>query len=381
MDELPPDHFLFTSEFACEGHPDKLCDTVADAILDAALAEDPNSKVSIEVCTKTDVVMVLGEVSSTANINYEQIVRDVVKDAGYISEDLGLDWRTVNIVIAVEEQSPDLASAVHLHRSAKEIGAGDQGSIFGFACDETESALPLSLTLSRDLVRRLKMLRVEGKLPWLRPDGKTQVTVQYKKEKGRWVPVRVHTLIISAQHSASVQKEEIEEALQKEVVAEVIPSDLLDDKTVIMLNPSKKFIVGGPRADAGLSGRKLDHLYGGRCMGNAIHGKDGTKIEHSATYGARCAAKSLVKAGLCSQCLVQVSYSIGHAQPIAIYVDSFGTAEDDHVLTKKVASNFDFSVNGLITQFDLKKQQFKSRTAFGPFDDDEAPWEQERELK
>lgn len=382
LSSVPKDQFLFTSEFACEGHSDKLCDFIADAILDACLAEDPASKVAVEVCTKTDVVIVLGEITSTANVIFEQVVRDAVKDAGYISEEIGLDYRTINIVVAVEEQSPDIASAVHLQRAPEEAGAGDQGAVVGFACDETPSCMPLSYTLSRDLAKKLKKLRET--LSWLRPDGKAQVTVQYRSEGQAWVPVRIHTLVLSAQHSADVKWEEVERQLRTEAVDSVIPAEYLDAETIVHINPSKRFVVGGPRADAGVSGRKIDHQYGGHCIGNAIHGKDASKVERSAAYGARCAAKSLVKGGHCRRCRVQVSYAMGLSSPVAFSVHSFGTATGatDHELAQKVLKTFDFSPHGLIRAYDLQKAQYRQMAVFGPFGDNDfdAPWERVKEI-
>eukprot|EP01069_Polyplicarium_translucidae_P009371 Polyplicarium_translucidae@DN3312_c0_g1_i12.p2 len=379
-------NFLFTSESVNEGHPDKLCDQISDAILDACLAQDYDSKVACETCAKTGMVMVFGEISTKASVDYEQVIRDTVKRVGYDHEEKGLDYKTMKVIVAVEEQSPDIAQAVHIDREAEDIGAGDQGHMFGYATDETVELMPLSHSLATKLGKRLTDVRKDGILPYLRPDGKTQVTVEYKNTSGVMVPQRIHTIVISTQHAPDVTNERLRQDLMKHVILEVVPSELLDADTIYHLNPSGKFVIGGPHGDAGLTGRKIIvDTYGGWGAhgGGAFSGKDTTKVDRSAAYAARWAAKSLVAAGFCRRVLVQLSYSIGVAQPLSLFVDSFGTAAtgfDDERLTQIVQRNFDFRPGCIQRDLQLKKPQFTKTAAYGHFGRPEFSWEAVKDL-
>ncbi|CDJ56394.1 S-adenosylmethionine synthetase, putative [Eimeria maxima] len=343
-----PGRFLFTSESVNEGHPDKLCDQVSDAILDACLREDPNSKVACETCTKTGMVMIFGEITTNASVDYEKIIRETCRDIGYDDESKGLDYKTMKVVVAIEDQSPEIAHAVHINKNIEEIGAGDQGHMFGYACDETPELMPLSHSLATSLGKRLTDVRKTGLLPYIRPDGKTQVTVEYDNSSGVPIPIRVHTIVISTQHSPEVDNNKLREDIINKVIKPVVPSNYLDKDTIYLLNPSGRFVIGGPHGDAGLTGRKIIiDTYGGWGAhgGGAFSGKDSTKVDRSAAYAARWAAKSLVANHFCKRCLVQVSYSIGVATPLSLYVDSYGTAAEgytDDCLLKIVADNFDF---------------------------------------
>eukprot|EP00914_Ancora_sagittata_P012264 GHVO01023631.1.p1 GENE.GHVO01023631.1~~GHVO01023631.1.p1 ORF type:complete len:396 (+),score=61.32 GHVO01023631.1:743-1930(+) len=380
------DNFLFTSESVNEGHPDKLCDQVSDAILDACLSQDIDSKVACETCTKTGMIMVLGEISSKAVVDYEQVIRDTVKEVGYDHPEKGLDYKTMKVVVALAEQSPDIAQAVHIDKSIEEIGAGDQGHMFGYACDETEELMPLSHSLATKLGKRLTDVRKDGLLPYLRPDGKTQVTVEYKNEGGVMLPQRIHTIVISAQHAPDVSNERLRADLFEHVIKCVVPEALLDADTIYHLNPSGKFVIGGPHSDAGLTGRKIIvDTYGGWGAhgGGAFSGKDTTKVDRSAAYAARWAAKSLVAAGFCRRVLVQLSYSIGVARPLSLFVDSYGTntaGYTDKDLTAIVEKNFDFRPGCIQRDLKLKRPQFTKTAAYGHFGRSEFAWEQVKDL-
>lgn len=322
--------FLFTSESVCEGHPDKLSDKVSDSILDACLRVDPNAKVACETCCKTGFVMVFGEISMKGQVDYESVVRETVKEIGYDAVEKGLDYKTMDVRIELEEQSQEIAKGVHINKSVEEIAAGDQGHVFGYATNETTDMMPLSHALASRLAARLAEVRKDGTLSYLRPDGKTQVTVLYRMVNGiELKAVRVHTIVVSAQHSPDVSQEQLYADLKQHVIGPTIPSSLLDQDTKYYFNPSGSFIVGGPHGDAGLTGRKIIvDTYGGWGShgGGAFSGKDSTKVDRSAAYMSRWAAKSLVASGICQRALVQVSYAIGIPQPISIYVNSYNTA-------------------------------------------------------
>jgi len=383
-DELAADEFLFTSESVNEGHPDKLCDIVSDSVLDACMKADNTSYVACETATKTNMVMIFGEITTKAKLNYEQIVRDAIKGIGYDAAEKGLDYKKCNVIVAIEAQSPDIAQAVHEKKDDADIGAGDQGIMFGYATDETEELMPLSHVLATKLGKRLTDVRKEGILKWVRPDGKTQVTCVYKNVGGAMVPQRVHTVLISTQHDDDVDNEQIRKDLMEHVIKPVIPAKYLSDKTVYHLNPSGRFVIGGPHGDAGLTGRKIIvDTYGGWGAhgGGAFSGKDPSKVDRSAAYAARWVAKSLVKAGLCKRVLVQLSYAIGVAKPLSVHVDTYGTGtKTDREITKIVNSNFDLRPGILRKDLDLRTPIFAKTAAYGHFGRDEFSWERPKKL-
>jgi S-adenosylmethionine synthetase len=383
------DTFLFTSESVNEGHPDKICDQVSDAVLDACIREDPASRVACETCTKTGMVMIFGEITTSANVNYEQVIREALKDIGYDDVAKGLDYRTCNVIVAIEEQSPDIAQSVDATK-LEDIGAGDQGIMFGYATDETETLMPLTHNLATSIGSRLTYVRKNNICPWVRPDGKTQVTVEYKLVDGKPIPQRVHTIVISTQHSEDVSNEYIREQLMEHVIKPTVPAEYLDERTIYHLNPSGRFVIGGPHGDAGLTGRKIIiDSYGGWGAhgGGAFSGKDTTKVDRSAAYAARWVAKSLVAAGLCHRCLVQLSYAIGVKHPLSIFVDTYGTGvtrsgKSDAEITEIVKSNFDLRPGAIIRDLNLRRPVMKKTAAYGHFgrEDPDFSWEIPRKL-
>jgi len=370
------DNFLFTSESVNEGHPDKLADQISDGVLDAILEQDPDAKVACETATKTGMVMVFGEITTTAKVDYEAVVRQVCRDVGFISEDVGLDGNKCRVLCELHDQSPDIGQGVHGMGTKKleEIGAGDQGHMFGYATDETPELMPLTHVIATQIGYRLTEVRKDGTCPWVRPDGKTQVTVEYKNDGGAMVPVRVHTILISTQHDETVTNEKIAEDLMNEVIKKVVPAKYLDADTIFHLNPSGRFVIGGPHGDAGLTGRKIIiDTYGGWGAhgGGAFSGKDPTKVDRSGAYIARQAAKSVVAAGLARRCIVQISYAIGVPEPLSVHVDTYGTGKiTDKEILGKVKAAFDFRPGMIGKNLDLKRggnKRYQTTAAYGHF--------------
>jgi len=366
---------LFSSEHVTEGHPDKLCDQVSDAVLDACLATDPYSKVACETCSKTGMVMVFGEITTKAVLDYQKVVRDAVKDIGFDHGDKGLDYKSCNLLVAIEQQSPDIAQSMDKAWNDENLGAGDQGMMFGYATDETECLMPLTYELARNLAKKISELRRSGVLAWSRPDAKTQVTVEYELDtrngKNLLKPLRVAAVLISAQHDENVTNEQIKADLMEKVVNVVIPKQFLDADTKYWLNPSGRFVIGGPQGDGGLTGRKIIvDTYGGWGAhgGGAFSGKDPSKVDRSAAYAARWVAKSLVAAGLAKRVLVQLAYAIGVAEPLSIHVDSYGTGTvDDEKLLQIVLKNFKLRPYDIIKELDLRRPIYYQTARFGHF--------------
>jgi S-adenosylmethionine synthetase len=378
---------LFTSEAVTEGHPDKICDAISDAVLDACLEQDPYSRVACETATKTGYVMLLGEITTRAHINFDELVRKAILDIGYDNSEKGFDGNSCGVLVAIARQSSDIAMGVDKSLEAKTgamgeadieaIGAGDQGMMFGFACNETPTLMPMPIYLAQKLARRLSVVRKDGTLPWLRPDGKTQVTVEYSY--GR--PVRVHTVLVSTQHAPEISQEQVRAAVITHVIKPVIPPELLDDNVLIYVNPTGRFVIGGPQGDAGVTGRKIIvDTYGGmgRHGGGAFSGKDPTKVDRSAAYAARWAAKNIVAADLAERCEIQVAYAIGVAHPLSINVETFGTGRiPDDEIARLVTENFDLRPGAILRDLKLRRPIYRQVAVYGHFgrDDLDLTWE------
>lgn len=379
---------LFTSESVTEGHPDKVCDQISDAILDAILAQDPNGRVACETVASKDLVLVTGEISANAEIDYEKIVRSKLNEIGYTKREFGIDANTCTVMVQMSKQSNDIAMGVDKSLEHKDnrdeqamVGAGDQGLMFGYACRETEELMPLPISLSHKLAKRLSEVRHNKTLAYLRPDGKTQVTIEYNEDG---VPMRVDTIVISTQHDEAVAQEQIHEDIRKYVIDPIVDPLLIDDQTRFLINPTGRFVIGGPEGDVGLTGRKIIvDTYGGyaRHGGGAFSGKDATKVDRSAAYAARYIAKNIVANGLADSCEIQLSYAIGVAQPTSILVETFGTSKKTpEELVEIINKNFKLDPEGIINMLDLRKPVFGPTAAYGHFGRDGVRWEQVIEL-
>ncbi len=381
-------HYLFTSESVTEGHPDKICDQISDAILDELLKQDPMSRVACETCCTTGFVLVMGEITTNAYVDIQKIVRETVNEIGYNRAKFGFDGDTCAVITAIDEQSADIALGVDKALEAKEhhmtdaeldaIGAGDQGMMFGYASDETEELMPFPIATAHNLARRLTEVRKNGTLPYLRPDGKTQVTVEYDEEHR---PVRIDTVVLSTQHDEAVTLDQIRADIRREVFDPVLPGEMVDEDTKFFINPTGRFVIGGPHGDSGLTGRKIIvDTYGGACGhgGGCFSGKDPTKVDRSASYMARYVAKNIVAAGLAKRVEVQFSYAIGVANPVSVYVNTFGTGTvSNEELIRRIRKVFDLRPAGIIKTLDLRRPIYKQTAAYGHFGrtDVELPWE------
>ena len=379
---------LFTSESVSEGHPDKMCDQISDAVLDAIFTQDPNARVACETAIKTGFVLLLGEITTTTFVDFDKLVREVVKDIGFDSSEKGFDGNTCGVQVAVAAQSPDIAMGVDKSKEAKEgqmgedeieaVGAGDQGMMFGFACNETETLMPMPIYYAHKLVKRMADLRKSGEMPWLWPDSKSQVTVEYQYGK----PKRIHTVLISTQHAPDISQEDIRDQLIENVITPVLPAEMVTPAMRIFTNPTGRFVVGGPMGDAGLTGRKIIvDTYGGmgRHGGGAFSGKDCTKVDRSAAYAARWVAKNVVAAGLADRCEVQLAYAIGVARPLSINVETFGTGKiEDAKIASLIDQHFDLRPGAIIRDLDLRRPIYRQTAAYGHFGrtDVDLPWEQ-----
>ncbi len=372
---------LFTSESVTEGHPDKLCDYISDSVLDECLKQDENSRVACETVAGKGIIFVTGEITTNAKIDIEQIVRNTIKEVGYDNEKTDIDYKTCKVIVNVSKQSADIALGVDKSYEDKEgdevnsTGAGDQGLMFGYATDETESYLPMPIYLAHKLSKRLTEVRKSSEIPYLRPDGKTQVTVEYENDK----PVRVDTIVVSTQHKEEIKQEILKKDILEKVIKAVVPQNMLDEKTKYFINPTGIFVIGGPLGDSGLTGRKIIvDTYGGfaRHGGGAFSGKDATKVDRSAAYAARFIAKNIVANGYAKKCEIQLSYAIGVAKPVSIFVDTFGTGKiSDEEISKLIEEKFDLTPTGIIKKLQLNKPIFRETTNYGHFGKENLPWE------
>ncbi len=373
--------YLFTSESVTEGHPDKVCDQIADAVLDAILAEDPTARVACECIATTGMVYIVGEISTETYVEIQKIARRVIGEIGYCSSDYGFDSETCAVLTAIDEQSLDISQGVDQAADAAQTadgtGAGDQGMMFGFACRETEEYMPLPISLAHKVTKRLAEVRKNGTIPYIRPDGKAQITVEYQG----YEPVRVDTVVVSTQHDPEVNMEELRRDIEEEVIRRAVPAGLLDEKTKIYINPTGRFVIGGPRGDSGLTGRKIIvDTYGGSAPhgGGSFSGKDPTKVDRSASYAARYAAKNIVAAGLAERCMIELAYAIGVAKPVSLFVDTYGTGTMTDAKIAELASEcFDFTPGAIIRDLDLRRPIYRQTAAYGHFgrDDLDLPWE------
>jgi S-adenosylmethionine synthetase len=370
--------YLFTSESVSEGHPDKVADQISDAILDAIIAQDKHARVAAETLTNTGLVVLAGEITTLANVDYIQVARNTIKRIGYDNTEYGIDYKGCAVLVAYDKQSPDIAQGVNkAYDDNVDQGAGDQGLMFGYACDETPALMPLAIHLSHRLVERQSMLRRDGRLPWLRPDAKSQVTVRYENDK----PTAIDTVVLSTQHSPDISLDQLREAVIEEIVKPVLPKELVKGQVKYLVNPTGRFVVGGPQGDCGLTGRKIIvDTYGGACPhgGGAFSGKDPSKVDRSAAYAGRYVAKNIVAAGLASKCMIQISYAIGVAHPTSVWVTTYGTGKvADRTIAELVKKHFDLRPKGIVQMLDLLRPIYEKTAAYGHFgrDEPEFTWE------
>lgn len=376
---------IFTSESVGEGHPDKICDLISDSILDKCLEFDPLSRVAVDVCIKTNMVVIFGEITSLANIDYESIARNVLKEIGYINNSIGIDYKKCKVIININKQSQDISKGLKINENnVYDLGAGDQGIMFGYATDETKERMPLTILLSHKLAERLEILRKKGD-NFLGPDCKTQVTVEYNYDNGIIIPKRIHTIVISTQHIEGIETEFLRSYLKEKVINNVIPEYLIDSNTIFHLQPSGRFVIGGPEGDSGLTGRKIIvDTYGGWGShgGGAFSGKDWSKVDRSGAYAARWIAKSLVDANICKRVLIQVSYAIGIAEPLSIFVDTYNTSKYSNLeILKIIKLNFNLRLGNIVKELGLNKPIYKSTAKYGHFGKPNYSWEVSKNLK